>query len=340
MKINMKQALVGTVVKNALKNMKDNPDRGIRNLVDMTLQFSEGRFRRQFFSAAQTMLQNENSAYYELVRNIITYTDTERLYTFCMNLGYNGCTMGAGRIRKNEEALGFNIPWTIAVRIGDHTPENGERSCYTVIQEGQNLGVYVWMLFSAGHMQEALDLARANPDSAFFLFCEPEDLTGSVLDDASELNNIMFVIRYHEDSCDLCRSLRDMGFLYSVWYSYGRESLDIILNEDLFYCIQELNPIFTVLAPEPTCPEEIRRQVHQHVMHVRELQKYHTIPWELPGDNCMIDAVISGDACSVCFDENGNLCGWDGKTEGTQTNLYRICLKDILMNTRQKEKIS
>ena len=55
--------LVGSIVKRALKEMKENPDRGIRNLVDMTLQFSDERFQKDFFAMAQTMLQNKNSAY-------------------------------------------------------------------------------------------------------------------------------------------------------------------------------------------------------------------------------------------------------------------------------------
>lgn len=71
MEKSMSRFLVETVVKKALKSIKDSPERGIRNLVDMGLQFSEGRFQKNFFTVAQTMLQNENSAYYSLVRNKI-----------------------------------------------------------------------------------------------------------------------------------------------------------------------------------------------------------------------------------------------------------------------------
>lgn len=81
-----------------LKSIKNDPERGARNLVDLAMQFSEGRFQKNFFSAAQTMLQNENSAYYGLIRDIATYTDETRLFTFGMNLGYNGCTVGVKRM--------------------------------------------------------------------------------------------------------------------------------------------------------------------------------------------------------------------------------------------------
>ena len=105
MENSISKILVESVVKKTLKAMKENPDRGIRNLVDMALQFSDGRFQKDFFAAAQTMLQNENSAYYRLVRDVVTYADADRLCTFGMNLGYNGCTVGAQRIRENEKKI-------------------------------------------------------------------------------------------------------------------------------------------------------------------------------------------------------------------------------------------
>lgn len=103
MENSMSRFITGSVVKRTLKDIKDNPERSIRNLVDMALQFSGGRFQQDFFTTAQTMLQNENSAYYRLVRDIVSHADTDRLYTFGMNLGYNGCTAGAQRIRENKK---------------------------------------------------------------------------------------------------------------------------------------------------------------------------------------------------------------------------------------------
>lgn len=63
MENSMSRFITGSVVKRTLKDIKDNPERSIRNLVDMALQFSGGRFQQDFFTTAQTMLQNENSAY-------------------------------------------------------------------------------------------------------------------------------------------------------------------------------------------------------------------------------------------------------------------------------------
>ena len=59
MENSMSRFITGSVVKRTLKDIKDNPERSIRNLVDMALQFSGGRFQQDFFTTAQTMLQNE-----------------------------------------------------------------------------------------------------------------------------------------------------------------------------------------------------------------------------------------------------------------------------------------
>jgi len=93
MENSMSRILIETVVRKTLKDMKEDPERGIRNLVDMALHFSNGRFQTNFFQVAQTMLKNENSPYYALLRNISSSVDAERLVTFGMNLGYNSCTL-------------------------------------------------------------------------------------------------------------------------------------------------------------------------------------------------------------------------------------------------------
>ena len=110
MENSMSRILIETTVRQTLKGLQDDPKRSIRNVVDMALHFSDGRFQSRFFRTAQTMLEHEDSAYYALVEDAANHIDPEHLVTFGMNLGYNSCTWGAQRIRTNEAQLGFNIP--------------------------------------------------------------------------------------------------------------------------------------------------------------------------------------------------------------------------------------
>ena len=77
MENSMSRILIETTVRQTVKGIKENPKRSIRNLVDMALQLSAGRFQQRFFATAQKMLQND--------------------------LGYNGCTIGTRLILENEK---------------------------------------------------------------------------------------------------------------------------------------------------------------------------------------------------------------------------------------------
>lgn len=333
----MSRLLVETVVKKSLKGIKDSPERGIRNLVDMALQFSEGRFQKNFFTMAQIMLQNENSAYYNLVRETVTHTDTDRLFTFGMNLGYNSCTEGAGRIRQNEKIMNCNIPWTISLWLDAQKMNENQESYHMLIREGEHLGIYTWMLFAPEAPQQVLSLAENHPDSAFCLFCQAEDLSDAFLAEAADLNNMMLVVRYEERAANLCETLREMGLLYSVWYQYGQKDTESIINGDLFSSTQQLFPTFTVLIPEKGCLDEIRRLVYQAVRSAREKQAYHTMVFEFQSDNCLIDSIISGDACFASFDKNGDLCDWNKQYKRGHYNLFQSSLSDILANNFSKK---
>lgn len=330
--------LVTSVVRKALKDMKESPERAARNLVDMALRFSEGQFQQRFFSTAQTMLENENSGYYGLIRNTMSYVDTERLFTFGMNLGYNGCTVGAKVIREREKIQGFNIPWTVVLRLEEQTCEEHREHYRDLIRQGEEMGIWVWMLFSSGSAQSALQMAQEHPDSAFFLFCEEGDLTAECLDQASEVRNMMIVLRYDETITDVCAQMRDMGLLYSVWYEYGAEDTQAVLNGDLFYSAQQMMPVFTVLVPGGDCPESVQRLVHQTAASVRGDQNYRTIPWEMRGDNEWMDAIISDDSCSVTFEWDGSLAGEKRSSSGSTFNLFEHSLEDVLRQMYPKEK--
>ena len=248
--------LIETVVRKTLKDIKKSPERSTRNLVDMALHFSGGRFQQNFFRIAQTMLQNESSPYYALLRNVAAFADTERLVCFGMNLGYNSCTMGAKKIRENEQKLKFNIPWSAAFQI-----------------DGSQI---------SGHLQ-----------------------------------------KYHTSMYEaLYTQLKEAGFLYSAYYAYSEKDMDTIACGDLFYSIQQVHPIFTILLAQPDCPDQIKRSVHQIVTQARNDQLYETFPLEFYFDSQLIDKIISDDDCFAGFNQYGALCDWTGKNARPDCNLF------------------
>ncbi len=330
LKTNMSRILVETTVKTALKNIHTNPERGIRNLVDMALQYSNGQFQKRFFSTIQHMLQNEYSAYYQLLREVISHTNTELLYHFGMTLGYNACVLGARQIRVNEQKMQCTIPWALSLQIEPHLFQCSQKHYQALIKDGENLGIYAWLLFVTGSTQPVLALAKQHPDSAFFLFCEPETLNEDILDELSSHRNLMLVFRYNEYACDLCPEIQRRGLLYAVWHPYEQRDIPSIINGDLFYSTQELSPLFTVLIPTPNCSPDVQQLVQQTIKQIRAKQTFRTLPLEIPSDDQLVNTIISANTCPIFFDQNGDLRHYNVHTTQAEHNFFQQPLAQIL----------
>ena len=134
--------IIKTFVKTALKDADEAPERCTRNLVDMALHFSKGRFQISFFEMARTMLNNENSPYYPLIEDALKHMDKDKLIEFGLNLGYNGCTMGAHIVRKIKRTENINVPWLLFLNI-DSAHENLTESYQPIFDQGKELGTYI-----------------------------------------------------------------------------------------------------------------------------------------------------------------------------------------------------
>lgn len=332
MKNNTSRIITETIVRNAIKDIKDSPKRSTRNLVDMALHFSNGKFQQLFFQAVQTMLENEGSVYYDLVHDIVTHANTERLITFGMNLGYNGCTIGSRKIRNLSETEQINVPWLVSLHIDTvHYPVN-QPHYKRAITQGEEMGIFNWQIFVPCNPATVLPLVSEHLDSAFILFCEPDKITAEFLDDCAELNNLMLCIHYKEDTSDLFSSMRDMGLLYSAYYTYCPEDLASIVNGDLFYSIQQEHPVFTGLMAVSDCPSQTQMQVYNSIKKIRDSQCLQTIPWELTQDCILINEMISDKAYSVTVDSHGEVYVNLPEYRPADQNLFSQDLKTVFRN--------
>lgn len=330
MENNVSRILIETIVKKTLKEIKDSPERSVRNLVDMALNFSKGRFQYRFFEAAQTMLKNENSPYYALIRDTVAHVDTEHLAGFGMNLGYNGCTMGAKKIRAIEEAQGFNIPWSVSLCIDAEQFPAHQEQYHRVIDQGEAMGIYTWLLFVDGAPHEILTLPERHSDSAFIVFATPPDIIEPFLDGAGALHNLMLAIRLEETAPQICALAQEKGLLYSVYHCYGAGDTQAITSGELFRGIERMHPVFTILISDPGCPDGVRREVYEYVQRARNEQLFQTLPWEAAFDGSFVDSIISQDACSAGFDEDGWLMTLYEKKPQECLNLFHNNLPLIL----------
>lgn len=303
--------LLRTTVRKAIRDIRETPQRSTRNLIDMALQFSNGRFQQEFFQMAQKMLTDEHSAYYALVQDLATHVDEDELLTFGMNVGYTGGTLGAKHIRLLEKEGGYNIPWLLSLSINGTFFSKWEERCHALIAEGEKMDIFTWMLFSRNCATECLELAARHPDSAFILFCGCEEMNLTLIDCASDLNNVMLAVPMDEDAAATCDLLREAGLLYSVYTTYQEADLQRIQSGDLFYDMEQLHPAFSAFIPEPGCPMDVQEKAYDAIHAARMAQTHATMLWELRRDGMVVDRIISGDGCWAGFDADGVFHGID-----------------------------
>ena len=332
------QILIETIVRKAIRDIQDSPKRNTRNLVDMALNFSEGRFQSRFFEMAQSMLQDENSAYYRLIPDMAVNVDTEKIIHFGINLGYNSCTAGAKKIRALEKKEKFNIPWCISLIISETEYEKHEKEYLRVLEQGKRLGIYTWMLYAPGSIEKSLELARQSPEAAFVIYCSPDQITDAMLDEAEDILNVMFAVRYGEGAEEACRLLRFRNFLYSVFYIYEEADADHIFKDGILEEIEILHPVFTGFLGDESCGEKARKAVYQKIIRLRKEQRYPTVLWDIVNDSRFIDGIISEDACGAVFNGEGYFFHAYGEGLQKEYNIFRQPLAEILKQAFPKTK--
>lgn len=333
------QILIETTLRKTISDIKDSPKRSIRNLVDLGLNFTSGGFEKPFFEMIQKLLQNEHSPYYDLVSDTVYNVNTDKLVTFGMNVGFNSCVKGSKIIREIEEKEKYNIPWCVMLEIdGKRYPVN-EKKYLDLIEQGRNIGIFTWLIFSERNLKLVLSLAEMNSDSAFVYFCNEEDINASVLDEAEKLNNIMFAVKSNEDMSGTLAMLREKQMLYSVYLPYSENEVSLITSGEIYEGIENMHPIFTVLLPVKECSQYSREKIKDFVTKVRKNQDFRTVLWDIYSDCKLVDSVISDDSCFAAFDKNGNLhTEKDCKYENF--NIFEMTLVQIFKMSFPKSYLS
>lgn len=233
MKKDMTRVLVESAVRRTLKNISESPERATRNLIDLGLQFSSGRFQTRLLSQAQKMLQNQNSAYYELVKNIVATVDHSILTTFGVNLGYNSCTKGAQIIREIEEKNGYNIPWALNLVIDEQRLGTMPDFYPSVLRQGRALGIHTYLLFVTGSAENLLSILKRESDCAFVLFLRGSQIGSTFLDEMKTVKNVMISVYVDQDMPTACQRLLDNRMLYDVYNFYTEQDKQSVISGGL-----------------------------------------------------------------------------------------------------------
>lgn len=336
MKKDMTRVLIESTVRRTIRNIQESPECATRNLVDLGLEFSKGRFQTRLFKQAQKMLQNPRSAYYDLVKHVVATVDQDIITTFGVNLGYNSCTKGARMIRKIEAEKGFNIPWTLNLFINEEKMAAEPEFYPSVFRQGQELGIHTYLLFVTGYPERLLPMIKKEVDCSFILFLNGHQIGHSFIEKMRAVKNVMVSVYTNFSMLDACQQLRDARLLYAVHRRYTEQDKATILGGTWLKSILPAHPTFAFLRSDRSCTPQTQKEIYQYVTAIRDEQQVPLMIMDIKQDTLMIDQVISDGECMVGFDVDGSLRMHEGIRQDEQYNIFYHPLEEILRRASSK----
>lgn len=306
----MNLVMIESAVSTYLKEVKDNPGRGTRNLIDLGLHFAKGRFQKHIFTVAQTMLSNPHSSYYRLIRNVVKYVDTGILKTFGINLGYHAWTTGAATIREAEQRSGHNIPWTVVFESSEHHSLDDDEIIRIII-EGKALGINSYMFFGDRNDFPLDTILTEFADCAFFLFVEPGSVDTEFVGLLQKARNTVCSIHmplretpFPQSSINLLAKGHCM-FGFHDWYGNG--DLSAIESGSWFSRCEKAHGVFTFLIQKPDCDDLVALKIHQILRDAKSGQQYGVFTIDFYEDLARIDQTLSVEPCYFGIKGDGSV---------------------------------
>ena len=327
------KALLRTTIKKALVEIEHDPKRSVRNLIDLGLNFAEGCNQREIFDITQHYLSNENSAYFRLAENMVGEIDHDKLVTFGLNFGYNGCTSGARLLREKQQELGCHLPFLITFTIDDQPDSLTIGDITSAIKQGMELGIYIYAIICSSDVYpELLDIAEDFGDCAFIFFVNPRRITREVVSRTGEIDNLVTSVRCEEDS-DLCleavKALREQGCITVVHFEYSPENINSILANNITDAFAETGAIAGIYYAKPGTDPMAKKLVADYRTDIVRSQQYPIFIFEAQSDIRHIDGMFSGAECRVHFVGGGKVLYSAEQKVFEGANLRTDALKDI-----------
>ncbi len=291
------RAVIESMVDRGIRRIAEDPERGLRNLVDMGITAATGRFQKHYMGIMRSVLEDEGCPYYELVCRTVRQTETRNLTRFGVNIGWQSWTVGAQSIRRCEAKQGLDVPWSLTLHMegGAEGPDWG-----ALLRAGQEYGIYTYFLHTGADqaaLGKAAALIKSAPLGAFLLFAAPEAVTRAS-SQLSGLDNLMVLVDTSADGWqEAAAALREERRLYGFWRLCEADGLEAAARslED----IQYEGGTVAFLIPAPSCGEAERTRLRQFTRESWGSPRYPLLVFDYYDDILLVDGIISGGSCFV-----------------------------------------
>lgn len=335
----LKRAIIEAAINKSLRDIKEDPKRGLRNLVDLGIYFAKGDSQRSILNMVQDMLSNLDSSYYSIVSNIISSIDHNIIKTFGINIGYNSWTEGVKKIRYYKHRFGYSVPWVFIFDFrapGTSAVDKLSKvEICDIISRGKNLGIYSYVFFVDDSVEDLLEVVERNPDCAFVIYVPPELLTRENVHHLKSQGNVVFSVLFDQNADEEGLSqaiefLSEDKCLFAVHSYYNDQKVDEILSDRWIKRVEKLPCTFAFLIQEEEqCSDESAKKVIDYIYSSRTDRQHKIFLMDFYGDIAYINRIISSDSFFLIIRENGDTLLQNDEEE-ISFNIRTMDLTDIL----------
>ncbi len=336
--------MIETAINKTLDDIENNPERSIRNLVDLGFNFAKGKFQKSFFETAMAVLEDEDSHYYALAKTMVFGTDRAKLKAFGVNIGYNSLTLGSEIIRKKEAQCGYNIPWAITIHANEAPGVLSKEIIQGVITQGKEEGIFSYLFdikANVAFLPELCTIIKDEPHCAFVVYMEPSVLLEKTAKELMVIKNVM--ISVHSEGkgfADAIDALKKNRCLWGAHRYYAdSEDAEQICSGKWTSEMADFGCVFAFAFSTPDCPKALCRDVNGYIMDVRSRQTAPVFVINYYTDNLFIDKIISDDSCFMGIASDGTITACEEYYEQkTDQSILSTTLSDILGRHNLKGK--
>lgn len=324
----MARAMAETLINKVIRDLKNDPERGLRNIIDLMLMMPREKFSENLFVIIRRILSDENSAYYTLVKNVAADVDAENLKKFIFNVGFNCCTNGKKIIRKKSKELGFPVPWSIG--IGSEYLKKYPDAVSKMVSEGKELGIYLYLIAGSECMEDSItEVYRDNPDCAFVLFMDAKDV--KEINKLDGINNLLISVSGENRAAltEAVDTLHKYQRFFACHRYYNDENIAKLISDPELESASDFTNSFVFYIPDKKSSMTGCLSIKENLRRIRDSQKYAFIPIDIKGDISEIDNTIYEGSFSVFFKDDGRSLTSQGKRCDHSYDISKLHLTDI-----------
>ncbi len=308
-------AAIRAAIEGGLHNLEKDPERGVRNMIDLGKYFSRTHRQRSFFQMAQRLLGRKRSQYMQLLKRTIAEVEHETLKTIGINMGYYSWSQGAKTIREIESRHGFNVPWSIVMDMS-----TGDEDSLTldeinkIIFDAHELGTHCFWIAMSSNEEEIIntfDTFGAFKDNTFFVLLKSDLVTPKVASAALKQHNIAICLRDIDTTSESVKSaaktLHDARLLYGLYYLYDDSNADDIISGHVQSDADEYHSQFALLIASKSCSEECLAKVQAYASGEKATPERPSFMVDFFADLAAVDKIISSTQCFIAIDRCGNI---------------------------------